>query len=101
MSSTMWCSPVSRSPDAFETQVHAAVEGELLEHVVVETESGVHVDPTLAGDPQTDVQQRLGRGATTPERAFGAASPVRTERNASSRTLSSNSSFTLTRRPPS
>ena len=51
-----------------QTKVHTSVKRQLLEHVVVEAEPGVHVDTTFAGNAEPDVQQRLGRRATTTHR---------------------------------
>jgi hypothetical protein len=45
---------------SLDAKVHAAVKGQLLEHVIIKSQAGVHVDPTLARHAQSNAEQRLG-----------------------------------------
>ena len=84
MSSTVWWSPVSRSPTPSRRRSSPAWNAQLGEHVVVEALAGADVDPTLARDAQAHVEQRLGGRASQAPIRLGRA-PRRAARRAARR----------------
>ncbi|CAB4867698.1 unannotated protein [freshwater metagenome] len=57
--------------DSFKAKIHAAVESQLLEHVVVETLTGVDEDPSLAWNAESDCDGRFS-GSTPENRGYRA-----------------------------
>jgi hypothetical protein len=63
MSSTVWCASMCRSPFARDAEIHHAVAGNLVEHVLEEWQARVEIGAAAAVEAHRNADLRLQRVA--------------------------------------